>query len=69
MKSLIICSSLTVGFIALSSCESHEWDKTKKLYQSHESHEHSEEKGHHSDAKGEAKGHDANDDHTGAQKH
>lgn len=35
MKFFILSASLLSVFVGLSSCESHDWDKTKKLYESH----------------------------------
>jgi hypothetical protein len=40
MKSFILSASVLAAFIGLSSCEKHDWDETKKLYESSDDHGH-----------------------------
>jgi len=40
MKFFILSASILAVFVGLSSCEKHEWDKTKQLYESHDAHGH-----------------------------
>ena len=40
MKLFILSASILAVFVGLSSCEKHEWDKTKQLYESHDAHGH-----------------------------
>jgi len=42
MKFFILSASILAVFVGLSSCEKHEWDKTKQLYESHDAHGHDE---------------------------
>ena len=42
MKSFILSASVLAFFVGLSSCEKHDWDKTKKLYESHDAHGHAD---------------------------
>ena len=42
MKFFILSASILAVFVGLSSCEKHDWDKTKKLYESHDAHGHDE---------------------------
>ncbi|MEO1857980.1 MAG: hypothetical protein ABGY95_11540 [Rubritalea sp.] len=46
MKSFILSASILAVFVGLSSCEKHEWDKTKQLYESHDAHGHDDHAGH-----------------------
>ena len=57
MKSFILSASILAVFVGLSSCEKHEWDKTKQLYESHDAHGHDEhaEHGHADKEHGEHK--------------
>ena len=58
MKFFILSASILAVFVGLSSCEKHEWDKTKQLYESHDAHGHDEHAEHdHGD-----KGHDEHAD-------
>lgn len=46
MKFFILSASALALFVGLSSCEKHDWDKTKKLYETHDEPAHAEESGH-----------------------
>ncbi|MGJ8671779.1 hypothetical protein [Rubritalea sp.] len=46
MKSFILSVSVVAVFVGLSSCEKHDWDKTKQLYESHDDHGHSDNADH-----------------------
>lgn len=69
MKLFITSASILTLFVGLSSCEKHEWDKTKKLYESHDEAGH-DDHGHddHGHAAAEA-GHDDHSDHGHSDKH
>ena len=46
MKFFILSASALAIFVGLSSCEKHDWDKTKQLYKTHDGPAHAEESGH-----------------------
>lgn len=40
MKSFILSACVLAAFVGLSSCEKHDWDDTKKLYETKDEHGH-----------------------------
>lgn len=46
MKSFILSTCIVAAFVGLSSCEKHDWDKTKKLYETHDDKGHDDHSGH-----------------------
>ena len=66
MKSFILSASILSVFVGLTSCEKHEWDKTKQLYESHDAHGHDDHSGHgHGHDKHTEKGHGDKSEHAG----
>lgn len=45
MKIFITSASILTLFVGLSSCEKHDWNKTKQLYETHEADGHADSHG------------------------
>ncbi|MFC5051468.1 hypothetical protein ACFPK9_12710 [Rubritalea spongiae] len=63
MKSFILSAGVVAAFVGISSCEKHDWDKTQKLYESHDEHGHDDHGHGHSDAAHDDHSHDHDHDH------